>query len=136
MMKYIPYCISELSDDGTCPRCSPVAVIERKISRMRFARNPVSKWAFNGYLIGIGLGAVTGPIFALVLTACTGNLDRLTLSLVGLMMALGAGAGAFVGAVGVVLYKSLVRPILLALFNSDRFKQEYGKYGETRSPDS
>src|SRR5687767_13077453 len=113
---HCPRCGALMRVGEPCPACAPLASIERKIVRQRFVGNPTLRWIKVGWWGGMALGTLAGLVDTVVLILCRSTPDQEPLSTVFLAAALGALLGAILGSIVVLLYKSIVRPVLIAIF--------------------
>ena len=127
-----PRCGALLSAGGPCPACAPLASIEGKIRRRRFIGNPVGRWTAFGWWAGMALGGLIGVVVAVAVGINAPGPAPVGAGLA--VVAVGASAGAVLGSALAVLYKSLVRPVILALFFSEQFEREYGTLEDRQRP--
>src|SRR5262249_32694620 len=106
-----PRCGALVRPGQPCPACAPLASIEGKIKRRRFISNPMGRWTTFGWWAGMALGAISGVVLAVVVGLRSPGPDPVGAGLT--MVAGGALAGAVLGSALAVLYKSLVRPVIL-----------------------
>jgi hypothetical protein len=129
-----PRCGALVQPGRPCLACAPLASIEGKIKRRRFIGNPMGRWTAFGWWVGMALGGLLGvgvAAWEFLQPGWPG--PNPVWAKIGIVVA-GAAIGAMLGAALVVLYKSLVRPILLALFSSELFEREYGTLDDRRRP--
>lgn len=89
-----------------------------------FRRNPTYGWTLRGAIVGAVLGVATLAVVALVGIAqgwVKAPIESVLETCLG-----GAIAGGILGAAATVVWKSLLRPIWLALFWTKDFEREYG----------
>jgi hypothetical protein len=129
-----PRCGALLPAGGPCPACAPLASIEGKIRRRRFIGNPVGRWTAFGWWAGLALGVVlgVGVLVQAILWPAWLRPDSVWVALY--VVAVAAFAGAVLGSVVALLYKSLIRPVILALLSSELFEREYGAMEDQQRP--
>src|SRR5262245_33530475 len=127
-----PRCGAPGPVDQPCPACAPLAAIEGKIRRRRFIGNPVGRWTAFGWWAGLALGLGVGVLVQAILWPAWLGPDSVWVALY--VVAVAAFAGAVLGSVVAVLYKSLIRPVILALFSSELFEREYGTLEDRQRP--
>jgi hypothetical protein len=115
-MAHCPDCGSPLYPDSKrCPKCFPV----------EFRRNAALEWT----AWGAGIGVLVGPVVGIVIGITLGVLGDTEDALTHIILApfLGALGGAVAGGIVVLVWKSLLRPVGIALFASpETFQREYG----------
>src|SRR5262249_46757100 len=109
---------------STCTRCGapldPAAPRCLACEPTRPRRRPVRGWVDRGVLLGVVVGALAGVAVGVGVAYANGWQAREALSLaVGLAFA-GSGLCALLAAI----WRSLLRPVLLALFAPKRFERE------------
>jgi hypothetical protein len=84
-----------------------------------FGRDPVKVWTMIGAILGMIFGLVAGAIGAGMNQLFGGVPEILSPGPMALI-------GGMIGGLGVLVWTSLLWPVLLALFASERFQREYG----------
>lgn len=117
-MSDCPRCGAPLDPDAArCLACENGAPPRLDLTSLR--RNAASDWT--------AMGAAVGGIVGLCLGAAVAFGNLLLGGGPGVVYPVGmALIGAVLGAAGVMIWKSLVRPVILALFASEAFQREYG----------
>jgi hypothetical protein len=113
------------------PSLIPLDEIRRKVRRGQFFQDHVRYWARAGGRVGLVVGLVAGIVVgALAAISWRAGLES-SLEVI-FLTALGfTGAGGVLGSVIAVLYMSLVRPVIAAIFwDIERFER-----GIRRPPD-
>jgi hypothetical protein len=125
-MSHCPRCGWPLDPDAAASLACAQGVrrrIDRGTLRLRpglsLRRNPAGSWMLWGAILGAGIGLVAGVI-GIVVNLLVGGSPGVVLP------GSTTVAGAAIGALGVLLWKSLLDPMLLALFAPERFEREYG----------
>src|SRR4051812_49260837 len=102
-----PECGTSIPTDAIrCPECSWSAL----------SRNPALEWLEWGGGVGLLVGMGAGLVGGLIVVAVESAPDRVIALFVG--PPVGAMCGAVIGAMAALLWMSLVRPVLMALFAS------------------
>jgi hypothetical protein len=106
-----------------------LASVERKVQRRRFSHDPIEHWATRGAIIGAMIGFPLGIILGLSVAFSSESEEHP----LGVLFGVSVGGIMLGGVVGMcirVVYSSLVKPVLLAVWNSDRFEEEYSSIEE------
>src|SRR5262249_32515372 len=108
---------------------SSVDSIRRKIASQDFRRDPIRRWTRRGAGVGGVVGLVGSAILLAVATFRPGGSVGAACELLPLVVVL-LVAGPVVGALPALVWLGVVRPVLLAILNSERYLREYGSKDE------
>jgi hypothetical protein len=90
----------------------------------RFRRDAQKGWFLRGALLGGAIGAAVSLTLYFVLVCWPGGIIHLGEAVE--VFVLGGLVAGGLGGAGVLVWRSLIHPVLLALFSSERFLREYG----------
>jgi hypothetical protein len=128
-LRHCPRCGTRFYNVPADPNEEPMEAIDEKIQQTRFAQRGWIGWNWGGWWLGTCLGVVAAAIH-LYWNPDPFRKQHVILEIFAWYLFFGGLVGCALG----VCWTGLVWPILLALFNSKRFEQEYG-WQDKRPPD-
>lgn len=128
-LRYCPRCGIRFANNPPDPDLEPLEAIEEKIERTPFRHPPGERWSWEWSSIGVAAGVLLGAAYLTwYATPFLGGWKAL--AVFGWFALLGGLLGSALG----VIYGALVRPVLVALFSTTRFEEEYGDDRPAKEP--